>query len=129
MAFQNIAMAEELFVGKQSLRFNRHINRVYIDMAWDSRVNVGEFIIIEAYKKIDPDTFTDVYNDRFLQKYSTAQIKKQWGENLKKFEGLSMPGGITFNGQKIWDEATDEIQALEAEVISSYSLPVTDMLG
>jgi hypothetical protein len=129
MAFQNVAMAEELFVGKQSLRFNRHINRVYIDMSWDTKVTVGEFIIIEGYQKIDPDTFTDVYNDRFLQKYCTAQIKKQWGENLKKFEGLSMPGGITFNGQKIWDEATDEIQALEAEVISTYSLPVSDMLG
>jgi hypothetical protein len=129
MAFQNVAMAEELFVGKQSLRFNRHINRVYIDMSWDTKITVGEFIIIEGYQKIDPDTFTDVYNDRFLQKYCTAQIKKQWGENLKKFEGLSMPGGITFNGQKIWDEATDEIQSLEAEVISTYSLPVTDMLG
>jgi hypothetical protein len=129
MAFQNVAMAEELFVGKQSLRFNRHINRVYIDMSWDTKITAGEFIIIEGYQKIDPDTFTDVYNDRFLQKYCTAQIKKQWGENLKKFEGLSMPGGITFNGQKIWDEATDEIQALEAEVISTYSLPVTDMLG
>jgi hypothetical protein len=98
-------------------------------MSWDTKVTVGEFIIIEGYQKIDPDTFTDVYNDRFLQKYCTAQIKKQWGENLKKFEGLSMPGGITFNGQKIWDEATDEIQALEAEVISTYSLPVSDMLG
>jgi hypothetical protein len=129
MAFQNVAMAEELFVGKQSLRFNRHINRVYIDMSWDTKITAGEFIIIEGYQKIDPDTFTDVYNDRFLQKYCTAQIKKQWGENLKKFEGISMPGGITFNGQKIWDEATDEIQALEAEVISTYSLPVTDMLG
>jgi hypothetical protein len=122
-------MAEELFVGKQSLRFNRHINRLYIDMSWSTKVVLGEYIIIEAYKKIDPDTFTDVYNDRFLQKYCTAQIKKQWGENLKKFEGMTMPGGITFNGQKIWDEATDEIQALEAEVISTYSLPVTDMLG
>ena len=129
MAFQNVAMAEELFVGKQSLRFNRHINRLYIDMSWSTKVVLGEYIIIEGYKKIDPDTFTDVYNDRFLQKYCTAQIKKQWGENLKKFEGMTMPGGITFNGQKIWDEATDEIQALEAEVISTYSLPVTDMLG
>jgi hypothetical protein len=129
MAFQNVALAEELFVGKQSLRFNRHINRVYIDMSWDTKVTVGEFIIIEGYKKIDPDTFTDVYNDRFLQKYCAAQIKKQWGENLKKFEGISMPGNVSFNGQKIWDEATEEIQALESEVISSYSLPVTDMMG
>jgi hypothetical protein len=64
-----------------------------------------------------------------LQKYCAAQIKKQWGENLKKFEGISMPGNVSFNGQKIWDEATEEIQALESEVISSYSLPVTDMMG
>ena len=118
-----------MFVGKQAIRFQRHSNRLHIDIAWGEKVVLGEYIIVEAYQKINPDTFTDVYNDRFLQKYCTAQIKKQWGENLKKFEGLSMPGGITFNGQKIWDEATDEIQSLEAEVISTYSLPVTDMLG
>jgi len=129
MAMQNVALAEELFVGRQSLRFNRHINRLYIDMAWSEKVNVGEYIIIEGYQKINPDTFTDVYNDRWLQKYCTAQIKKQWGENLKKFEGISMPGGVSFNGQKIWDEATDEITKLEDEVINTYSLPVSDMVG
>lgn len=129
MAMQNVALAEELFVGRQSLRFNRHINRLYIDMAWSEKVNVGEYIIIEGYQKINPDTFTDVYNDRWLQRYCTAQIKKQWGENLKKFEGISMPGGVSFNGQKIWDEATDEITKLEEEVINTYSLPVSDMVG
>jgi hypothetical protein len=129
MAFQNVALAEELFVGKQSLRFNRHINKLYIDMSWDTKVKAGEYIIIEGYKKIDPDTYTDMYNDRWLQRYCTAQIKKQWGENLKKFEGISMPGGITFNGQKIWDEALDELNQLETEMISSYSLPVLDMVG
>jgi hypothetical protein len=129
MAFQNVALAEELFVGKQSLRFNRHINKLYIDMSWDTKVKTGEYIIIEGYKKIDPDTYTDMYNDRWLQRYCTAQIKKQWGENLKKFEGISMPGGITFNGQKIWDEALDELNQLETEMISSYSLPVLDMVG
>jgi hypothetical protein len=129
MAFQNVALAEELFVGKQSLRFNRHINRLHIDMSWDTKVKTGEYIIIEGYKKIDPDTYTDVYNDRWLQRYCTAQIKKQWGENLKKFEGISMPGGITFNGQKIWDEALDELNQLETEMISNYSLPVIDMVG
>ena len=129
MAMQNVALAEELFVGRQSLRFNRHINRLYIDMAWSEKVNVGEYIIIEGYQKINPDTFTDVYTDRWLQKYCTAQIKKQWGENLKKFEGISMPGGVSFNGQKIWDEATDEITKLEEEAIYTYSLPVSDMVG
>jgi hypothetical protein len=129
MAFQNVALAEELFVGKQSLRFNRHINKLYIDMSWDTKVKTGEYIIIEGYKRINPDTYTDMYNDRWLQKYCTAQIKKQWGENLKKFEGISMPGGITFNGQKIWDEALDELNQLETEMLSSYSLPVSDMVG
>ncbi len=129
MALQNVALAEELFVGKQGIRFQRHSNKLYVDIAWGEKIVLGEYMLIEAYQKIDPDTYTDMYNDRWLQRYCTALIKKQWGENLKKFEGLSMPGGITFNGQKIWDEATDEIQAIEAEMISSYSLPVTDMLG
>ena len=129
MALQNVALAEELFVGKQGIRFQRHSNKLYVDIAWGEKIVLGEYMLIEAYQKIDPDVYTDLYNDRWLHRYCTALIKKQWGENLKKFEGLSMPGGITFNGQKIWDEATDEIQAIEAEMISSYSLPVTDMLG
>ena len=129
MALQNVALAEELFVGKQGIRFQRHSNKLYVDIAWGEKVVLGEYILVEAYQKIDPDTYTDVYNDRWLQRYCTALIKKQWGENLKKFEGISMPGGVSFNGQKIWDEAIDEIQAMESEMVSSYSLPVTDMLG
>lgn len=129
MAMQNVALAEELFVGKQSLRFNRHTNKLYIDMDWEAKLEVGEYIIVEGYQLLDPDTYTDVYNDRWLKRYATAQIKKQWGENLKKFEGLQMPGAVTFNGQKIWDEATEEITQLEEEMINSYSLPVADMMG
>lgn len=129
MALQNVALAEELFVGRQSLRFNRHTNRLYIDMAWGEKVVVGEHIIVEGYSALDPETYSDVYNDRWLKRYATSLIKKQWGTNLKKFEGLQMPGGITFNGQKIWDEATDEITQLESEMINSYSLPVSDMIG
>jgi hypothetical protein len=129
MALQNVALAEELFVGKQSLRFNRHTNKLYIDMDWSSKMVVGEYIIVEGYQLLDPDTYTDVYNDRWLKRYATAQIKKQWGENLKKFEGLQMPGAVTFNGQKIWDEAVEEITQLEEEMINSYSLPVSDMIG
>jgi len=128
MALQNVAMAEELLVGKQPLRFNRHQNRVFIDMDW-SLVTTSEFIIVEAYQIVDPETFTDVYGDRWLARYTTALIKRQWGENLKKFEGVQLPGGLTFNGQKIWDEANDEIRQLEEEMITSYSLPVSDMLG
>jgi len=129
MALQNVALAEELFVGRQSLRYNRHVNKLYIDMDWEEKVVTGEYIIIECYQKIDPETYSDVWADRWLEKYATALIKKQWGENLKKFEGLQMPGGLTFNGQRIWDEANDELSKLEEEMISSYSLPVSDMIG
>lgn len=129
MALQNVALAEELFVGRQAIRFNRHMDKLYIDMAWGDRVNPGEYIIVEGYEIVDPETYTDVWNDRWLQRYCTAQIKKQWGENLKKFEGITMPGGVSFNGQKIWDEATEELTKLEDELIVSYSLPVTDMVG
>jgi len=129
MALQNVALAEELFVGRQSLRFNRHTNRLYIDMSWGEKVVAGEYIIVEGYKSLDPDTYPDVYNDKWLKRYATALIKKQWGENLKKFEGIAMPGGVQFNGQKIWDEASEEQAKLEEEMIRSYSLPVSDMLG
>lgn len=128
MALQNVAQAEELLVGKQPLRYNRHQDRVFIDMDW-TLVTEGEFIIVEAYQVVNPETYTDVYGDRWLARYTTALIKRQWGENLKKFEGMQLPGGMTFNGQKIWDEATEEINQLEEEMITSYSLPVTDMMG
>jgi hypothetical protein len=98
-------------------------------MAWGEKILKDEYIIIEGYRLLDPDTYTDVWNDRWLKKYATAMIKKQWGNNLKKFEGLQMPGGVTFNGQKIYDEAEDELKALDEDLIRSYSLPVTDMVG
>lgn len=129
MMIQNIALAEELFVGKQSLRFNRHVNKLYIDMAWQEKISVGEYIIVEGYQIVDPETYPDVWEDRWLKRYATAMVKQQWGTNLKKFEGIAMPGGVTFNGQKIYDEATEEIDKLEQEMISSYSLPVSDMIG
>lgn len=129
MMIQNIELAEQLFVGKQSLRFNRHVNRLYIDMSWRERISVGEYIIVEGYSIVDPETYPDVWEDRWLKRYATAMVKQQWGTNLKKFDGIAMPGGVTFNGQKIYDEASEELDKLEQEMISSYSLPVSDMIG
>ena len=111
MALQNVALAEELFVGRQSLRYNRHVNRLYIDMDWNI-INEGDFILVEAYEVIDPDVFTEAWNDRWLLRYAACLIKQQWGNNLKKFEGMKMPGGLTFNGQKIYDEATQELSLI-----------------
>lgn len=128
MAMTHVQFLEQLLVGRQPLRYNRHQNRVYIDMDWD-RFNVGDYIIVEAYQVVDPDTYTDAWADRWLLRYAACLIKQQWGTNLKKFEGMKMPGGLTFNGQKIYDEATAEREMLEKEMIYSYSLPATDMIG
>ena len=98
-------------------------------MSWATDVSVGEYIIVEAYKILDPDTWTDVYNDRFLKKYVTAKFKKQWGNNLKKFAGIQMPGGVTLNGEQIYNEAVDEIDKLENEAQSSNVEPPNFMVG
>ena len=127
-AMRHVAQLEEIFVGKKPFRFNRHTNKLHIDMFW-SDINEGSFIIVDTYKITDPNTYADVWADRWLMTYTTSLIKRQWGDNLKKFEGMQMPGGLTFNGQKIWEEATEEIRRLEDEMINSYSLPVGDMTG
>lgn len=129
MAMRHVETLEEIFVGSKPIRFNRHVDRLYIDMMWDEDISVGEYMIIDGYRTIEPETYADVWNDPWLKKYATALIKRQWGENLKKFEGMQLPGGITFNGQKIWEEATDEINKIEEELTNSYSLPVMDMIG
>jgi len=128
MAFQHLQLMQEILVGRQPIRYNRHRNIVHIDMNWD-KVVVGQYIILEAYQIVDPDTYTDAWGDRWLARYATALIKRQWGSNITKFNGIQMPGGITFNGEKIYNDAIEEITKLEAEMISSYSLPVHDLIG
>ena len=128
-SMERIALMEEIFVGKQPLRFNRHMDRLYIDMDWTTRTVVGEYIIIEAYRVLDPDTYTSVWGDWWLRQYTTQLFKRQWGENLKKFEGMQLPGGVQFNGQQIWSEADEEIKRLEEEVVNRYSMPAMDMIG
>jgi hypothetical protein len=124
-----LATIDMLLVGSKSFQFQRHQNRIFIDMNWDTDISVGEYILVEAYRILDPDIWTDVYNDRFLKRYATALIKRQWGENLKKFEGIQMPGGVTLNGQKIFDEAMAEIDNLETEAQSTYVEPPNFMIG
>jgi hypothetical protein len=119
-----LQLLNQLLVGQKPIRFNRHQNRLHIDMDWEMDTAVGEFLIIECYRILDPNTYTDVYNDLYLKKYVTAQMKKQWGNNLKKFSGVQLPGGVTLNGQIIYDEAVQEIQMLEQEVESRYQEPV-----
>lgn len=128
MAMQHIQFIEELLVGKQPIRYNRNVNRLHIDMDWE-KVSAGDYVVAECYQIVDPATYGDVYKDRWLQSYATAKIKYQWGSNLTKFNGMQLPGGVTFNGEQILSDAREEIQRLEEDMISSYSLPVHDMTG
>jgi hypothetical protein len=128
MALQHVQFLEQMLVGQQPLRYNRHVNKLYLDMDWKI-VNVGDKLLVEAYTVVDPNVYTKTWGDRWLARYATALIKQQWGQNIKKYQGMQLPGGLTFNGQQIYDEATQERQDLEREMITSYSLPVTDMIG
>ena len=128
MVMEHLSLISELLVGKKPMRYSRHTNKCYIDMDWNS-VKVGEFLLIEGYEVIDPDLFYDVWADRWLQNYTTAKIKYQWGSNLTKFTGMSLPGGVQFNGMQIFSDAQREIATMEQEMISSFSLPVTHMIG
>jgi hypothetical protein len=127
MNFQNIRMIEEILVGKQSFRYNRHANQLHIDMDW-TRIDSNNYIIAKAYKVIDPDVYGDVYKDWWLLRYASSLIKKQWGANLSKFEGMQLPGGVTFNGAKLFDDSLQEIEKLEEE-IRGLAYPPEDMIG
>lgn len=128
MNMQHIQFLEQLLVGMQPIRYNRHRNILHVDMDW-GKIDVGKYMIVEAYQVVDPNTYSDVWGDRWLAQYCTAIIKRQWGVNLSKFSGIQLMGGISFNGDKIYNEAVAEIEKLEAEMINSYSLPVSDMIG
>lgn len=128
MAMEHLQFMESILIGKVPIRYNRHVNKLYLDMDWN-KINTGSYLIVEAYEIVDPAVFADVWDDRWLKEYCTALIKRQWGNNLKKFEGMEMPGGVKFNGQRIYDEAINEIEKLRHEMINSYSLPASDMIG
>ncbi len=114
--------------GNKDIRFNKVSNRLYVDLDWGMQ-SVGDFIVIDCYRALDPTTFTKLYNEIWVKKYLTALIKKQWGQNLIKFEGIQMPGGVTFNGRQFYDDAESEIEKLYGELLSTYELPPLDMVG
>lgn len=199
LTMQHITTLNMLFSGYPQLRFNRHQEKLFLDIDWTRDVLPGEFVVIECYRKLNPDTFrvggtantttssntvigtgtvfsrdilvgdevtfgtetrrvsairsdttlevsssftanntgvsmsrsgnSAVWNDRFLKQYATAMIKKQWGENMKKFGGIQMPGGVTLNGKEIWDEATEEIRMIEQEMQQYNVLPGDWIVG
>ena len=129
MTMQHLDFLDHILVGEKPIRFNQHQNRLYLDLDWGNDVKADEYIIIECYRKLDPTTYTDVFNDIYLKRYTTALIKRQWGANLSKFEGVQMLGGVTLNGAKLFEEANADIEKLEEQIQLAYELPPNYMMG
>ena len=130
-SMQYLSMLDQLFSGSatRQIRFNRLTDKLYLDMDWDTAVDIDDWIIFQCYKKIDGTTYTELYNDIFLKKFTTALFKKQWGANLMKYEGLQLPGGITLNGRQIYDDGNVELDKLEEEMQMRYQLPDNFYVG
>ena len=129
MSQTNFSLVSHLFSIQPTLLFNRKQNRMYLETDWTNKFTVGTILIIEAYRSLDPDTWPEVYNDMFLKKYLTALIKRQWGSNLSKYEGVQLPSGVTLNGKQIYDEAIEEINKIEEEMSLRYELPIDGLIG
>jgi hypothetical protein len=126
----NLDLLEHILVGEQPIRYSQHQNRLYIDADWENDFTAGQdYIIVECYRKLDPTTYIDIYDDIFLKRYATALIKQQWGANLSKFSGVAMLGGVTMNGETIYSQAVEEINKLEGQIQLTFELPVNYMIG
>lgn len=118
MSMSHLEFLQEMLVGKPMVRYNKHVNRLYLDTDPGLLV-VGEYIIIEAYDVIDPSTYADVWGDRWLQNYATCLVKEQWGSNLTKFTGMQLVGGVSFNGEQILSDAKEERRLMEEEAVQN----------
>lgn len=127
---QYLSLLDMKLNGHPQVQFSRKQNRLYIfgDFA-DDDIKAGDYIIAEVYQIIDPDTSTSIYNDLWLKEYTTSLIKQQWGQNLIKFEGMQLPGGVTLNGRQLYDDATQEMLRLEEKLRTTYELPVDFFVG
>ena len=117
-----------LLTTEKQIRFNQRQDRLYLDLDWSSQ-SVDTFIVIDCFRALDPDTYTQVYNDPFVKLYLTALIKRQWGQNLTKFRGVKLPGGIELNGREIFDDATRDIDAIKQRMATEYETPPLDFIG
>jgi len=117
-----------LLTTDKQIRFNKRQNRMYLDIDWGAQ-QVGDYIVIDCYRILDPNSFTEVYNDSFLKIYLTSLIKRQWGQNLIKFRGVKLPGGIELNGRELYEDAEKELESLRQRMSNEYELPPYDFIG
>ena len=117
-----------LLTTDKQVRFNKRQDRLYLDIDWGAE-SLDNFLVLDCYRALDPTSFTQVYNDPFLKLYLTALMKRQWGQNLIKFRGVKLPGGIELNGREIFDDAERDIESLRSRMASEYELPPYDFVG
>jgi len=117
-----------LLTTQKQIRFNQRQDRLYLDIDWSS-VTAGEYFIIDCYRMMNPNDYSQVWNDSFLKKYLTSLIKRQWGQNLIKFQGVKLPGGVELNGRQIYDDGQRELDVIMEQMSSTYELPPLDMIG
>ena len=117
-----------LLTPDKQIRFNKRQDRLYLDIDWGSQT-AGEFMVLECYRALDPESFTQIYNDSWMKQYLTALIKRQWGRNLSKFRGVKLPGGIELNGGEILQQAESELSDIKSRMMSEYELPPLDFIG
>ena len=117
-----------LLTTEKQIRFNKRQDRLYLDIDWGS-VSVGDYLVIDCFTLLDPSSYPRVWNDSFLKPYATALIKKQWGQNLLKFQGVKLPGGVELNGREIYEDAEKDLEKIRENMSNTYELPPLDMIG
>ena len=117
-----------LLTTQKQIRFNKRQDRLYLDIDWGT-LGVGEYLIIDCYTTLDPNDYSRVWNDSFLKPYLTALIKRQWGQNMMKFQGVKLPGGVELNGRQMYDDAQKDIEDIMEKMSNTYELPPLDMIG
>lgn len=124
-----IKLIEDFFQPEKAIQFSKASNKLHLNTNWSEEVKAGNWLVIQAYAVLDPEKYTQIYDDRYLKRYLTALIKKQWGANMSKFDGIAMPGGVSMRGAQIYAEAMQEIASIEAEFLSNVELPIDFMTG
>ena len=128
MAMSYLETTDFLLNTHKQIRFNQRQDRLYLDINW-SNLRAGEFIILDCYRQMDGNNFSRVWNDSFLKRYVTALIKRQWGQNLMKFQGVKLPGGVELNGRQIYDDGVKDLEDIKQQMSSTYELPPLDLIG
>lgn len=129
IAREHLAMLDLIVTGEIPFSFNKKTNRIYVYMDWSGRVTAGEYIVFQATRIVDPDSYSKVFNDTWLKSYTTALIKRQWGSNLTKYANYTLPGGLVVNGEKIYTDAVEEIEKLEIELRDTFEAPPQMIVG